>query len=162
MPADEHIQYVPESPGVDTAIVLWCGLAVLLLLAGAIGGLYAVYDYNVPIKSVPALAQFPQPRVVTSEDDQAELHRLRDEQSKRLQTWRWADDRHTLVQIPIDRAMKLLVQKGKNAYAPLVAPQPALSSPTAAAQNAMTAPPPASPNGPPSPAPNNSRSGQQP
>jgi hypothetical protein len=162
MPADEHIQYVPESPGVDTAIVLWCGLAVLLLLAGAIGGLRAIYDYNVPIKGVPAPAQFPQPRVVTSEADQVELHRLRDEQNERLQTWRWADDRHTLVQIPIDRAMKLLVQKGKDAYAPLVPPQPALSSPTAAAQNAVTAPPPSPSNGPPSPAPDNSRPGPQP
>jgi hypothetical protein len=162
MPADEHIQYVPESPGVDTSIVLWCGVAVLLLLTGAIGGLYAVYDYNVPIKTVPAPAQFPQPRVVTSERDQAELHRLREEQSKRLQTWRWADDRHTLVQIPIDRAMKLLVQKGKDAYAPLLPAQPALSSPTAAAHNAVPAPPPASSNAPPSPAPDNPQPGQQP
>lgn len=162
MPAEEHIQYVPESPGVDTAVVLWCGLAVLLLLAGAIGGLYAVYDHNVPNKSVPAPAQFPQPRVVPSEADQAELHRLRDEQSKRLQTWRWADDRHTLLQIPIDRAMKLLVQKGKDAYAPLVPAQPALSAPDAAAQNAVTTPPPPASHAPPPPAPNALQSGQQP
>ena len=157
MPVEEHIQYVPESPGVDTAIVLWCALAVLALLAGAIGGLYAVYDYDVPIKFVPAPTQFPQPRVVTSQDEQAELRRLHDEQTTRLQTWRWANDRHTLVQIPIARAMKLLVQKGKDAYAPLQPSQPALSSPTAGAQNAITpgssAParvpaPPASGNGP--------------
>ncbi|HEX3938584.1 MAG TPA: hypothetical protein VHX43_13850 [Xanthobacteraceae bacterium] len=143
MPADEHIQYVPESSGVDTRIVLWCGVAVLALLSGAIGGLYAIYDYSVPIKSVPPLQTFPQPRVVTSEADQAELHRLRAGQSKRLETWGWADDRHTLIQIPIARAMMLLAQKGKDAYAPLVPAQPALSSPTAGAQNAITpAPPP--------------------
>jgi hypothetical protein len=65
---------------------------------------------------------------------------LREEQTKRLQAWGWADDRHTLVQIPIERAMKLLVAKGKDAYAPLISAQPALSSPTAAAQNAVTAP----------------------
>ena len=162
MPADEHIQYVPEPPGVDTPIVLWCGLAALLLLGGAIGGLYAVYDYNVPIKSVPAPARFPQPRVVTSEADQAELHRLWQEQSQRLQTWRWADDRHTLVEIPIDRAMKLLVQKGKDAYAPLVPAQPALSSPTAGAENAVTAPPPPPSSGPPSPPSGDSEPGHQP
>lgn len=141
MPVEEHIEYVPESPGVDNRVVLWCAFAVLALLGIAIGGLHAVYDYDVPRKSVPAPAQFPQPRVVTSERDQAELHRLREEQSKRLQAWGWADARHTLVQIPIDRAMKLLVQKGKDAYAPLLPSQPALSSPTAGAQNAVTPPP---------------------
>ncbi|MGC1780409.1 MAG: hypothetical protein WBB34_20940 [Xanthobacteraceae bacterium] len=142
MPAEEHIQYVPESPGVDTRIVLWCGFAVLLLLGGAIGGLSAVYDYNVQVKTVPPLQSFPRPQVVTSEADQAQLHRLRAEQSKRLETWGWADDQHKNIQIPIERAMTLLAQKGKDAYAPLQPPQPALSSPTAGAQNAVTPVPP--------------------
>jgi hypothetical protein len=145
MPAEEHIQYVPEPAGVDTRIVLWCGVAVLALLGGAIGGLFAVYDYNVPIKTVPPLRSFPQPQVVTSEADQAELHRLRDAQTKRLQTWGWADDQHTHIQIPIERAMTLLVQKGKDAYAPLIPAQPALNSPTAGAQNAITPTPPTPP-----------------
>jgi hypothetical protein len=160
MPAEEHIQYVPESPGVDTRIVLWCGVAVLMLLGGAIGGLYAVYDYNVPIKTVPPLQSFPQPQVVTSEADQAELHRLREAQTKRLETWGWADAQHSLIQIPIERAMTLLVQKGKDAYAPLIPAQPALSSPTAGAQNAITPTPP----NPPAPPANtgNSQPGQHP
>lgn len=143
MPADEHIEYVPESPGVDTRIVLWCGFAVLVLLGGAIGGLSAVYDHEVPVETVPPLQSFPRPRVVTSEADQAQLHRLRAEQSKRLETWGWADDQHKFLQIPIERAMTLLVHKGKDAYAPLLPPQPALSSPTAGAQNAITPAPPA-------------------
>ena len=140
MPVEEHIEYVPESPGVDTAIVLWCALAVLILLGGAIGGLYAVYDYDVPNKAVPAPTQFPKPRVVPSTVDQTELRQLRDAQTKRLKAWGWADERHKLVQIPIERAMKLLVAKGKDAYAPLIPAQPALSSPTAGAQNAVTPP----------------------
>jgi hypothetical protein len=138
MPVEEHIQYLPEPPGVDSRVILWCALAALLLLAAAIGVFYAVYDYGVPVKTVPLPEKFPQPRVVTSQADRAELQRLRAEQSRRLETWGWADPNHTLIQIPIERAMQVLQQKGGNAYAPLLPPQPALASPTAAAQNATT------------------------
>jgi hypothetical protein len=138
MPIEEHIPYVPEPAGVDTPVVLWCALGALFLVFGAIGGLYAVYDYDVPIKTVPLPKEFPQPRVVAGEADTAELHRLAAAQSRRLDTWRWANGGHTLVQIPIERAMKLLVQKGGDAYAPLSTPQGALNSPTAGAQNAIT------------------------
>jgi hypothetical protein len=138
MPIDEHIQYVPEPAEVDARIVVWAAISALVLLFGAIGGLYAVYDYEIPIKTVPAPKVFPQPRVVTHQADIAELHQLVDAQSQRLKSWGWADDQHTLVQVPIDRAMTLLVQKGADAYAPLLPPQGALTSPTAGAQNATT------------------------
>jgi hypothetical protein len=138
MPTEEHIRYVPEPPGVATGFVLWCAIGALVLLVAAIGGFAAIYDYAVPIKTVPPPEKFPRPRVVTSEADAAQLHRLRAEQNERLQTWGWANDQHSLVQIPIGRAMKLLIGKGGNAYAPLLPPQPALNSPTAAAQNAIT------------------------
>ncbi len=138
MPAEEHIRYVPESANVETRVVLWAAIGTLLLLFGAIGGLYAVYDYGVPVRTVPLPKEFPQPRVVTDEADIAELHRLAAAQSQRLNTWRWANDQRTLVQIPIDRAMQLLVQKAGDAYAPLLPPQDWATSPTAGAQNAIT------------------------
>jgi hypothetical protein len=138
MPAEEHIRYVPESANVDTRVVLWSAIGALLLLFGAIGVLYAVYDHGVPVRTVPLPQEFPQPRVVTHQADIAELHRLAAAQSQRLNTWGWANDQHTLVQIPIDRAMKLVAQKGGEAYAPLLPPQGVLTSPTAGAQNAIT------------------------
>ena len=137
MSAEEHIQYIPEIVRGRVRVVLWSAFAALILLGGAVGGLYAIYDYAVPVKTIPLPQQFPQPRVVTHAADVAELHRLAAEQRERLKTWRWANDQHTLVQIPIDRAMQLLVQKGNNAWAPLLPPEPALSPPTAGAENAM-------------------------
>jgi hypothetical protein len=138
MPVDEHIHYVPESANVDTRVVLWSAIGALLLLFGTIGGLYVVYDHGVPVWTVPLPKEFPQPRVVTHQADIAELHRLAAAQSQRLNTWGWANDQHTLVRIPIDGAMKLLVQKGGDAYAQLLPPQGVLTSPTAGAQNAIT------------------------
>lgn len=144
MPAEEHLRYAPESSAIDLRSVTWPALAVLVLLALAIGGLYLVFDFGVPVKTAPLPQTFPAPRISTHESELA--RRLAAEQNRRLNTWRWADDQHTLVQVPIDRAMKLLVQKGGNAWSPLVGPQPALSSPTAGAQRAVTSPESASQN----------------
>jgi hypothetical protein len=134
MPAEEHIQYVPEPAAVALRVVVWAAIASLVLLASSIVGLYAIYQNAVPVRTVPVPQKFSQPRVVTHAADVEELHRLAAEQTQRLATWGWANDQHTLVRIPIDRAMQLLVQKGGNALAPLLPAQPALSSPTAAEQ----------------------------
>jgi hypothetical protein len=144
MSAEEHIQYIPESAAVDLRIVSWAAVAALVLLGGSIAGFYGIYQRAVSVKSEPPLQQFAQPRVVTSDVEVAERKRLADAQTQRLETWGWANGQHSLVQIPIDRAMQLLVQKGKDAWAPLLPPEPALASPTAGAERAMS--PDASPN----------------
>jgi hypothetical protein len=138
MSIKQHLQYVPESSGVDARVVLFAAVSGLGLLAISIALFYEVYQYAVPVKTVPPPEKFVQPRVITSESEVSELQRLRDQQNGRLETWRWLNDQHTLVQIPIERAMELLAQKGSDAYAALLPPQPALSPPTAAAQNAIT------------------------
>lgn len=138
MPAEEHLEYVPESPAVDLRGVVWPALAVLILLGLAIGGFYAVYEFAVPVKTPPSSQTFPAPRLATHESEVAETRRLAAEQNQRLNTWRWADDQHTLVQVPIERAMQLLIAKGSDAWSPLLPPQPALSSPSAAGQRAVT------------------------
>lgn len=138
MPGEEHIQYVPESPEVQTRIVLLCGLGVLVLLFAGIGILHAIYQHDVTFKSPPAPEMFPQPRVETSESETAERQRLAAQQRKGLETWRWVNDQHTLVQIPIERAMALLAERGGDAYAPLIPSEPALASPSAGAANVLT------------------------
>ena len=134
MPGDEHhhLQYVPESPSVSRAFVGWSALSALLLLGISIGVLYGIYRSAAPSTPLPAPETFPQPRVDARESQ--ELHRILDAQNKKLESWSWVDAQHTLVQIPIERAMQLLTKKGNDAYAPLLPPQPALSSPTAAAE----------------------------
>jgi hypothetical protein len=138
MPAEHHIRYVPESPSVDHCIVILAAIASLILIAGAIGVLYATYQRSVPVKDVPAPQAFSPPRVMPAQAEGAARAQLTTEQKQRLQTWQWADPQHTLVQIPIERAMQILAQRGNDAWAPLVPPQSVLSSPTSAAQNPTT------------------------
>lgn len=126
-----HIQYVPEPPAIGTAFVGWSAFGTLLLLLLAIGGLYGIYHAVVPARILPVPQSFPKPRVDTTEGD--ELRRIQDSQIKKLQTWQWADSQHSLIQVPIERAMQLLENKGASAYEPLL-PTTAISSPTAAAE----------------------------
>jgi hypothetical protein len=140
MPAEEHIRYVPEPPSVDSRLVISAAIASLLLVAFAIGLLYEVYQRSVPIRDVPAPQTFSQPRVATSKVEIAERERLTSEQKQRLEGWQWANPEHTLVQIPIERAMQMLAQRRDDAWAPLLPSEPALSSPIAGARNATTPP----------------------
>jgi hypothetical protein len=120
MSADSHVRYTPEPPAINARGVAFTALACLALLGGAIGSLHALYQRTVPVKAPPAPTQFPAPRVESGESE--ELTRLHAAQRRQLETWRWADQEHTHVQIPIERAMTLLVQQGSKAYAPLVTP----------------------------------------
>jgi hypothetical protein len=133
MPGEEHhLRYTPESSAVSRLFVGWSALSALLLLVVSIVGLYGIYRATVPNGPAPAIEIFSQPRVDTHESE--ELHRRLESQTRKLDSWGWSDARHTLAQIPIERAMQLLAQKGNSAYAPLLSDQQALSQPTAAAE----------------------------
>jgi hypothetical protein len=140
MPAEESIRYAAESPSIDSRIVISAAIASLLLVASTIGFLYQVYQRSVPTKEVPAPQAFSQPRVVPSQVEIAERERLTSEQKQSLEAWQWADPEHTLVQIPIERAMQMLEQRGNDAWAPLLPAKPALSSPITGGQNATATP----------------------
>jgi hypothetical protein len=115
--------------------VLFSAFAALLLVALAIGMLHAIYYWQVPVQSFPAPQAFPQPRVQTGQ--RQERQRLEAEQEKRLNTYRWVDQKNGLVEIPIARAMQILAGEGMKAYQPLAPPQ-ALSSPEAGAERLTT------------------------
>lgn len=128
---DEKLQ----SPQVSTRAMLGVAVAVLMLLALAVGVLNAVYYWLVPVQSFPAPEQFPQPRVQAGQAEQ--LRRLEADQMGRLNAYRWTDRQQGLVQIPIGRAMQLLAGEGGQAWAPLISSQ-SLSAPGAAAERALT------------------------
>ena len=141
----QHGHALPESSGVDARHLLWLGGAALALLGGAIAVLGTIYRDEVPVKTMPPPQSFPQPRVQTGE--RAELEKVLAAQRRRLEAFRWADADHTRVQIPIERAMKLIAAKGAHAYDPIAASAAASSSPEAGAERAVT--PAATPSGEP-------------
>ncbi len=125
-----------ESPGVTVRPVLLGAFACVALMLAAIWGLNAVYDRQVPNRTLPAPEQFPSPRVQTNQIEQRQD--IETAQRRLLTGYAWADQDKTLVRIPIERAMAIIAQRGAQAYAPLLPPGPATASPTAGAQRATT------------------------
>jgi hypothetical protein len=135
MSAETHGRQLPETAAIDTRRVLWAAAGTLLLLVGAVAGLDAIYINAVPVRTMPAPETFAAPRLEV--DERAQLRRILAAQRQRLDQYRWTDESHKYAQIPIDRAMAIIAREGAQAYAPLIASEPALSSPTAGAERAM-------------------------
>jgi hypothetical protein len=149
MATEAHVRGKLEPPGIHVRGVLLTACASVALVVAAVVGLTAVYRAYVPNPTPPPPQAFPQPQVRTDEVQQ--LRQLMAEQRERLSAYVWADRDKGLVQVPIDRAMQLLVQKGEHAWDPLLPGSPALTGPSAGAQRAVTsgqgAPSGADPNG---------------
>ncbi len=116
-----------EPAGVRTWAVAGFAAGFMLLLAAAVGGLYAIYASWVPPRYVPQYRLLPKPRFEAN--PARELHVLLSRQKHELNRYRWADKDHTLVAIPIERAMQIVAGRGKDAFAPIAGNgQPATQS----------------------------------
>jgi hypothetical protein len=125
-----------EPAGVSVWPVLLGASACVVLMLAAIWGLNAIYDWQVPNRTLPAPEQFPSPRVQTHQAE--ERQDLLAAQRRQLTGYAWADQNKTLVRIPIERAMEIIAQRAAQAYAPLLPPGPATAGPEAGAQRATT------------------------
>lgn len=131
-----HGGAMPEPDNVDARRLTWIAGATLVFLASALAVLGAIYSHQGQIKAPPPPQPFPQPRVTA--DETVELKHILDKQRQELSGYHWADQGHTLIQIPIERAMQLIAQKGAHAYDPVAAIAGALASPQAGAERATT------------------------
>jgi hypothetical protein len=121
-----------EPPGVDLRPVLLAGAGAMLLLVAAIVAFTLIYRAMVPSRMLPPPQAFPEPQLRTNEF--AQRLRLQADQRARLTGYAWADRDHGLVHIPIERAMRLIVEAGPKAYDPIEPSAAALASPTAGAE----------------------------
>jgi len=134
MADDPHHRFEP--PAIDARTVLLAGVGALVLLAGTVAGLAAVYRADVRANLAPAPRTFPPPRLRA--DEAAQRERLQAAQRARLERYAWVDRQKGIVQIPIARAMALIVQAGAKAYDPVVPSAPALAATQAGAQRATS------------------------
>ncbi len=137
-PVGQHEHGLPEPAAVATGPLALIAAGALIFLAAVLTVLGAIYSREVPIKTVPGPQQFPAPRVETDEHDA--LEKLIAAQRQTLNSYGWANDQHTLVRIPIARAMALIAAKGQQAYDPVAALPSAPAAPDAGAQPARTPP----------------------
>jgi hypothetical protein len=117
----------PESPAVATRAVLFTAMGSLVFVGISLVVLHIFYGERTGHARLVPPTLFAKPRLQTN--DAGDLARLQAEQRGRLGGYAWVDRENGIVAIPIEEAMKRLLARGADAYAPidLVAPakQPA-------------------------------------
>jgi hypothetical protein len=132
MSDEAHREHL-EPGGVRTWSVTAFAAGIILLLIASIIGLHAWFAGTTPADRTPSVRPFPEPQL--GADPAADLNAVLATQRAALNTYRWADKDHTLIAIPIARAMQLIAARGDKAYAPIesAAPAPADTPATAPA-----------------------------
>jgi hypothetical protein len=115
-PAQRH-----EKRDVNVWVITRFGIGLVLTTIASLFIVLAVFHYlqvgenalpppqptgvNVDARRLP-----PEPRLLTNEPEN--LQEVRTAEDQILNNFSWADEKHTVVKLPIDRAVDLLVQRG--------------------------------------------------
>ncbi len=112
----------PEAPAVATRVVLITAIGFLIFVAISLVLLHFYYRDQIQQPVFVQPASFAKPQLQTNEaEDLAKLHA---EQRGRLSGYAWVDREKGIAAIPINEAMKRIVERGTDAYAPIEATGP--------------------------------------
>jgi hypothetical protein len=118
---------VHEPVAIKSWRVLAIGLGTLAFLLLAMTGLYFLARPKLERSQIPLPAAVPEPQLQS--DPAGDLRSLQALQKQQLEGYAWIDREHGLIRIPVARAMEILAGRGKAAFAPLEAPNPAFPLP---------------------------------
>jgi hypothetical protein len=104
--------------GLRSLALFVVGLVGLLVIAGVLMYLLSAGLREARVAADPPLPKLPEARQPyeikgprLQADPAAELAEMRAEEDLLLSTWGWADEANGLAQVPIERAMELLVEQ---------------------------------------------------
>lgn len=108
-----------ETRDVSVRVVTW--FAIGLIISGicifvAMIGLYRFFKHEQPSPEPPSRIAFhpqnsaPEPRLQTV--PKADLERLRASDDRQLNSYGWIDKQRGIINIPIERAMELIAERG--------------------------------------------------
>ena len=109
-----------EPAGVRVGVVAAGMAGTLAIVIATVFGLFGFYRAGAPSASFVPPRNFPAPQLQTQNDGVRETTIA--QQQARLKTYAWIDRDRGVVQIPIDRAMALIVARGDKAYDPIGGP----------------------------------------
>jgi hypothetical protein len=107
----------PETPAVATRAVLFTAIGFLVFIAISLVLLRVYYSEHIRQTIFVPPTSFAKPRLQTN--DARSLARLQTEQRDKLSRFTWIDRETGIATIPIDDAMKRIVARGADAYAPI-------------------------------------------
>ncbi len=116
----------PESPEVAARTVLLTVFSLVAFVGLSILGARIYYDWEIrgPVSVAPRTFRKPRLQI----DDAADLAKFDKEQQAQINGYAWVDRGQDIIQIPIDRAMAMVVTKGTGAYGPIETPAAAANS----------------------------------
>ncbi len=104
--------YEPSDWDVGPVALVYAGLLALLVICCFV--LIAAYPTSLPDVDRSLRSAPPGPRLQTNPGE--DLQRFRAEEQKRLESYYWIDRQHGVVHIPIEQAMKKLVETGISGF----------------------------------------------
>lgn len=111
---------------VDAPAIAMIAGGVLVFLGASMGILALIFFNVVPADRTPAAQRAPEPRLQA--DRSGDMQQTLAKQRNQLAGYRWASSDHSLVAIPVERAMEIVAKRGAKGYEP-IAPANAASSP---------------------------------
>src|SRR4051794_41942039 len=106
----------PEAPAVATRAVLFTATGLVLFVGISLVALQIYYREQISQEVFAPPTPFGKPQLQTNEVD--DLARLQARQRGRLGSYGWVDRDKGIIAIPIEEAMKRIVDRGSEAYGP--------------------------------------------
>jgi len=113
----------PEAPAIATRAVLFTATGLLVFVGISLVVLHIFYREQISQAVFVPPTPFAEPRLQTN--DAGDLAKLQAEQRGRLNRYIWVDRDKGIAAIPIEEAMKRVVARGADAYAPVDSTAPA-------------------------------------
>jgi hypothetical protein len=107
----------PETPAVATLVVLFTAIGFLVFISISLVLLRVYYNEHIRQTIFAPPTPFAKPRLQTNAAGR--LAKLQAEQRDKLSHFTWVDQERGIATIPIDDAMKRIVARGADAYAPI-------------------------------------------
>ncbi len=114
--SDAGLAVVRERQSLETRWIMAIATGTAAALAICMAGLWLFYAAQGKPEPETAETVFPGPALQS--DPVGDLRKLEAAQAKQLHGYAWVDREHGIVQVPIERAMQLVVARGGNAYDP--------------------------------------------
>ncbi|MBV9235024.1 MAG: hypothetical protein JOZ94_04245 [Xanthobacteraceae bacterium] len=133
MSAETRPHHDFPSPEVANRAVMATAAGLMTMMLAGVFLMAGIYAWQMPDRRLPAPQRLPDPQVRT--DERLLRQQLEAAQTERLSGYHWENQQKTLIGVPIERAMELLVARGAAAYDPII-PQ---SNTTAQSPGAATA-----------------------
>ena len=114
---NERPHFAPEPPAIAAGVVVFVAIGFLVFVGISLVLLGFYYGRKINGAAFVAPEAFASPQLQIN--DVAELAKLQDKQRHELSNYGWVNRDAGIIRIPIEEAMKEIVARGTDAYAPM-------------------------------------------